>query len=90
MILDFFDIYISISIVVGALYGLSLRLQQKFFERFHNRPSTFFYAFSLVSIVRMILVAWFIYNILHMNYLKGILNGIICIVTLFVLMQKKA
>ena len=90
MILELLDINISISLVVGALYGLSLRLQQKFFKRFHDRPSAFFFAFSIVSIARMILAGWFMYNLLHMNYLKGILNGIICIVALFLLMQKKA
>ena len=90
MIVELFNIDICISIIVGALYGLSLRLQKKLFSQFQNRPSAFFYFFTVITIVRMIIIGWFLYNILHMVPLKGILNGTICIVTLFLLMQKKA
>lgn len=85
-----FDKQIIISLIVGALYGLSLRLQRGFFSEFHDRPSAFFYFFSLISIGRMMVIGFFIYNLLHMDYLKGILNGAICVVTLVLLMQKKA
>lgn len=87
---SFVDTDIIISILVGALTGLSLHLQKNYFIKFEDRPNTFFYSFTLISISRMIIIGLFIYNLLHMEYLKGILNGVICIVTLFLLMQKKA
>jgi hypothetical protein len=87
---EILDYSIFLSIGMGALQGLSLRLQKKYLIHLLSRPTAFFYIFISISMLRMSLTALFVYNLLHMEYLKGILNGIICVVTLFLLMQKKA